>query len=154
MSSRNAFLFPLNWVNLGPFSSLLACTLSSLRDDRHRANTASPLGRVGKNRISKISTTIKVWDTCPITQQLPLNDEPLLTVKQSHVEIREQTIPAVLLRDHTASQHSHWVNTGWHSFEMIKKPTESTSEIKSADLNKEVNLHKEINSINLVGSQH
>lgn len=50
MSSRKAFLSPLNWVTLGPASSLLACTLSSLREDRHRANTASPWGMAVKRR--------------------------------------------------------------------------------------------------------
>lgn len=65
MSSRKAFLSPLNWVTLGPFSSLLACTLSSLREDRHRANTASPLHREGKGRqlASSASPVRSIWDT-------------------------------------------------------------------------------------------
>lgn len=42
MSSTNAFLSPLN-LAVGPEISLLAETLSSFRDDRQRAKTASPL---------------------------------------------------------------------------------------------------------------
>lgn len=80
MSSRKAFLFPLNWVILGPSSSLLACTLSSLREDRHRANTASPLGMAGKR------SSLESWASLFMSEilkhhRVSLSDEQCTQVK-------------------------------------------------------------------------
>lgn len=78
MSSRKAFLFPPNGVTSGPLSSLLACTLSSLRDDRHRANTASPFSRVGKCRKLESSASL-LRSEIPVlehTESVSLNAEP------------------------------------------------------------------------------
>ena len=47
MSSRKLALFPLNLVPWGPERVLLASTLSSFREDRHLAKTASPGRRDG-----------------------------------------------------------------------------------------------------------
>lgn len=85
MSSRKAFLFPPNGVTSGPLSSLLACTLSSLRDDRHRANTASPFSRVGKGRRLESSASLLRSETPVLkhTVSVSLNAEPH-TQRNSH----------------------------------------------------------------------
>ena len=46
--STNSFLSPEYFVTAGPFSCLLASTRSSLSEDKHLANTASPGDEIEK----------------------------------------------------------------------------------------------------------
>lgn len=98
MSSRKAFLFPPNGVTSGPLSSLLACTLSSLRDDRHRANTASPFSRVGKGRRLE-SSALLLRCEIPVlkhTVSVSLNAEP----QHSATVTREERSTNELFQQH------------------------------------------------------
>ncbi len=47
MASINSVLFPLNLVFVGPLRTWLALALSSINDDKQRANTDSPIKVTG-----------------------------------------------------------------------------------------------------------